>query len=164
MIQGKKLDKSIISSWRVGRSIFTLCVIIALFIAAFFPVDTVMGNRVKIGVIVVFSLILLYSILNVTVFPIIQYKRWSYFIDDEKIVINEGLLFISTIVIPIIRVQTIELERGPIDKKFSLATLNISLASGSHSIPGILEDEANELVENLRLKLKHRTEVKGILE
>jgi len=67
--------------------------------------------------------------------PIIQYA-----VREHDVHFQTGLFFRKFISQPILRVQHIELKRGPIERKFGLATLQVFSAGGiSHTfeIPGL---------------------------
>jgi hypothetical protein len=67
--------------------------------------------------------------------PIIQYA-----VREQDIHFQAGLFFRRLVSQPILRVQHIELKRGPIERKANLATLQVFSAGGvSHTfeIPGL---------------------------
>ncbi|RXJ74416.1 hypothetical protein CS022_02070 [Veronia nyctiphanis] len=81
---------------------------------------------------------------------------WGYFADkrigfslrEQDISVRSGLVFRSIITQPMLRVQHVELTRGPIERKAGLATLEVFSAggdSGTFSIPGLPEEKAKEI-------------------
>lgn len=78
----------------------------------------------------------------------LQAQNKFYSIREQDITFYKGVLFQSTIVQPFIRLQHIEIEVGPIERWFKLATLKLYSAGGaSHtmSIPGLPVETANRL-------------------
>ncbi len=80
----------------------------------------------------------------------------SYFADPKKkyairefdVHFQSGLLFSSTVSQPIMRIQHIEIERGPIERSAGLATLQVYSAGGANhafQIPGLVYEKAIEL-------------------
>lgn len=75
--------------------------------------------------------------------PIIQYA-----VREQDIHFQDGLFFRKLVSQPILRVQHIELKRGPIERKAGLATLQVfSAGGGSHTfeIPGLDYEKAISL-------------------
>jgi membrane protein YdbS with pleckstrin-like domain len=81
---------------------------------------------------------------------------YSYFADRKKkyairefdVHFQSGLLFFSTVSQPIMRIQHIEIERGPIERSAGLATLQVYSAGGANhafEIPGLVYEKAIEL-------------------
>lgn len=81
---------------------------------------------------------------------------YSFFADPKKkyalrqfdVHFQSGLLFFKTVSQPIMRIQHIEIERGPIERSAGLATLQVFSAGGaSHTfeIPGLAHETAIEL-------------------
>lgn len=104
-----------------------------------------------------------YCLLALIVYPPIEYKRWGYYIDQEKVVIRRGLFFLRKTIIPIIRIQNITISQGPINRHLGLYTVEIALASDSHEIVGLNQETAEAISEGLRAKLYTRIEEKGVL-
>lgn len=81
---------------------------------------------------------------------------YSYFADPKKkyairefdVHFQSGLLFFSTVSQPIMRIQHIEIERGPIERIAGLATLQVYSAGGANytfKIPGLRYEKAIQL-------------------
>jgi len=95
-------------------------------------------------------------LIGIILYPIIEYKQWRYAITEDKVEIRHGIFFITTTVIPIIRVQHITISRGPIYRKLGLSAVKIFLASGSFEIEGLRENIANTISENLKSRVMER--------
>src|SRR5690606_10634718 len=85
----------------------------------------------------------------VFLFPKLRWKRWRYEVFEQEIYIQHGILIVSRTLIPMIRVQHVETEQGPILKKFDLASVSISTAATTHQIPAL----SNEVASDLRDKI-----------
>jgi hypothetical protein len=81
---------------------------------------------------------------------------YSFFADPKKqyalrqfdVHFQSGLLFFRTVSQPIMRIQHIEIERGPIERSAGLATLQVFSAGGANhtfEIPGLVYEKAIEL-------------------
>lgn len=82
----------------------------------------------------------------------------GYAIRDHDIIVRSGLLWKKEVIQPLKRVQHVEVTRGPIDKRYGLANVQLFSAGTSMStfrIPGI-EDA---LAEKIRQYVLHYQEV-----
>jgi len=71
-----------------------------------------------------------------------------YALREKDISYTSGLIFRKTVSQPILRVQHVELKRGPIDRKIGLAKLQVFSAGGAmhtFEIPGLLLEEAESI-------------------
>ncbi len=74
---------------------------------------------------------------------------WWYAIGDEQIDLQHGWLIIRRTVIPMTRVQHVQLERGPVADRFRLAELKIFTAAGFVKIPALDRDEGNRIRQQI---------------
>jgi uncharacterized protein len=75
-------------------------------------------------------------------------KLKRYALREQDLSYTSGLIFRNTITQPILRIQHIEVKRGPIERKLGLATLQVFSAGGvSHTfeIPGLPLETARRL-------------------
>ncbi|SCA98131.1 Uncharacterized protein BWINRA5_01530 [Bacillus mycoides] len=78
-------------------------------------------------------------------FPKLRQRYYSYQLNEEELEIQHGLFVVQRVLVPMIRVQHVTIEQGPIMRKYGLAELHISTAATSHSIPGLTMYEAEML-------------------
>ncbi len=156
----KNIDEKIIDGWRSVRVIRLLISLVpALLGTLWFEIESIVGYIIIGGL----WAICLYCLLSLIVFPPLEYKRWGYYIDHEKVVIRRGLFFIKETTIPIIRIQNITVSQGPINQYLELYKVEIALASDSFEILGLTKETAESINENLRAKLYDRIAEKGVL-
>ncbi|WP_431800387.1 PH domain-containing protein [Halobacillus andaensis] len=84
-------------------------------------------------------------ILNIGIIPSVRWKRWRYDVRDQEIELQYGLFIITRTLIPMVRVQHVDTEQGPLLRKYRLATISISTAATTHKVPALDEREAEEL-------------------
>ena len=86
-------------------------------------------------------------------------KARAYAIRDRDLFVKSGIMVRSLTIAPYVRIQTVEIHVGPIERAFGLATLTISTASPTLtvSLPGITPALAAEL----RDLLTHRDTLLG---
>ena len=91
--------------------------------------------------------------IDTVIAPTFSYKQWSYMINDEEIWFREGIFWSKEVVIPIVRIQNINLKEGPISKSLNIADITIGTAGGSYKIPAIDKSEVDIIMEFLREKV-----------
>lgn len=147
-----RIQKNAVKAWIIGRTISLL-----IFFAIYLPIvyKLVMPHfgdifEVKYGLNGLSILLVAFFFVNTFVLPMIQYKEWKYSIQKDRIELMHGVFFRNKVIIPISRIQYIEIEQGPIYRSFHLASLNINTASDVHEIPALTLEEANEISQKLK--------------
>jgi uncharacterized protein len=89
----------------------------------------------------------------VFVVPPRRYNRWGYDAGVDRLRIERGYLFYSDTVVPFGRIQHIDVDQGPIERRYDLATLSVHTA-GTHGstivLPGLKHADALALRERIR--------------
>jgi membrane protein YdbS with pleckstrin-like domain len=92
--------------------------------------------------------------------PLRRYAARGYSVEADRLRVVRGLFWRKDTIVPFGRVQHIDVERGPVERHYGLATLVVHTA-GTHnasvSLPGIGEDEALRLREAIRDKIRRDT-------
>lgn len=94
---------------------------------------------------VLIGLTVVYTPFDYFIFPKIRQRYHSYQLNEEELEIQHGMFTVKRVLVPMIRVQHVTIEQGPIMRKYNLAELQISTAATSHSIPGLKMREAEQL-------------------
>ena len=85
------------------------------------------------------------------------YRRLGYALDSRLLRTVRGWLFHTDTIVPFVRVQHIDVMRGPFDKLFGTATLVVHTAGTHNSIvtlPGLSPDRAAEIREAIRYEIR----------
>ena len=94
---------------------------------------------------------------GITVAPDRIYRRIGYAIDHRLLRTVRGWLFHTDTVVPFVRVQHIDVTRGPFDKMFGTATLVVHTAGTHNSIvtlPGLLPERAAQIRDAIRSSIR----------
>ena len=86
------------------------------------------------------ALVPLLGLLAVTMVPSRRYQRLAYALHPTLLRVVRGWLFHTDTIVPLVRVQHIDVTRGPLDKAFGTATLVVHTAGTHNSIvvlPGL---------------------------
>ena len=89
----------------------------------------------------------------VIVAPDRVYRRLRYRLTDRVLQVLRGWLFHTDTVVPLVRVQHLDVVRGPLDKMFGTASLVVHTAGTHNSIvtvPGLAPDRATEIRDVIR--------------
>lgn len=80
-----------------------------------------------------------------------QVRAIGYAERDDDLLIRKGVMFKSMVVVPYGRMQYVDVEAGPLDRKLGLAKVQLHTASvGTDAqIPGLPPDEAARLRDRL---------------
>ena len=80
-----------------------------------------------------------------------QAKVIGYAERDDDLLIRRGIMFRRTTVVPYGRLQFVDVDSGPIDRMFGLATVKLHTASAATdaTIPGLPRPDADRLRDSL---------------
>ena len=102
----------------------------------------------------------LWLVLAVYIVAYLPHRRYinrGYHMGTDRIRIVRGYLFRSDTIVPFGRIQHIDLDQGPIQRRYDLATLTVHTA-GNHnstvSLPGLLHEDAMAMREQIRAHIK----------
>lgn len=81
--------------------------------------------------------------------PKVKYARFRFELFEEELEIESGIIFISNVLVPMVRVQHVELGSGPLMRKFDLASVSVVTAATTHKISGLKRDDAEGLKRSI---------------
>lgn len=99
------------------------------------------------------TLVPLVGLLSVVIAPQRIYRRLGYALTDRLLQVVRGWLFHTDTVVPLVRVQHLDVVRGPLEKMFGTATLVVHTAGTHNSIvtlPGLSPERASEIRDVIR--------------
>jgi uncharacterized protein len=132
---------------KVSRIVATLMMTVPLIAAVSLEVAQIAPMGSFIGPFIVLALYFIWRM------PPRRYKRWGYHMATDRIRIVRGYWFYSDTVVPLGRIQHIDVDQGPIQRRYDLATLRMHTA-GTHgatvSLPGLLHSDALAMREAIR--------------
>ncbi|NME07269.1 MULTISPECIES: PH domain-containing protein [unclassified Psychrobacillus] len=128
--------------WRIYGIIQTL--IVLLLGIGTGVINYFTGNYIWLY-IVAGAVVLLFGYLFIYLFPKVRWSRWRYEVRDQEIELQHGLFVVKRTLVPMVRVQHVDTEQGPILRKYDLSSITISTAATSHTIPALITEEADEL-------------------
>jgi membrane protein YdbS with pleckstrin-like domain len=78
-------------------------------------------------------------------------RSWGYLEADDDLVITGGVLFRRLVAVPYGRMQFVDVQAGPLDQRFGIASVTLHTASSetAATIPGLPAAEAARLRDRL---------------
>lgn len=145
MGQDCKISNNAVKVFRM-KEVISLIIIMVVFLAFLkfaphFKLKNIITN--------IFIVIILLNIISALLFPKIEYRNWSYFVEEDKVIIKFGVFIIKTIAIPIKRIQYVDTSTGPILSHFGLTNLAVYTAGGKYEIPALDNEAAKELQKSM---------------
>lgn len=142
------LHPNYVKATRIAAILFWLPLVIAAVVAEFQQI-------IWPGVFAVPAVILAtFFILRL---PLRRYHARGYDLSRDRLRVVRGLMFHSDTVVPFGRVQHIDVDQGPIERYYSIATLTLHTA-GNHNasvdLPGLGHDDALAMREIIRAAIK----------
>jgi len=136
---------------RLGMVLFALpFVVVALVLET-------MGELPRGSFLAPVVLVALYLVIRA---PLRRYHARGYQMGGDRLRVVRGLLRRRDTVVPFGRVQHIDVQQGPIERSYGLATLVLHTA-GNHnasvSLPGLAHDDALAMREEIRAHVRRET-------
>ncbi|UJL47039.1 PH domain-containing protein [Virgibacillus sp. NKC19-16] len=141
-----RIARDAIKAWKITAAIYISVLWLATIGVAIITYNyTVSYWFISIAVLIS----ALSTYLFVFLLPKIRWRRWRYEVFEQEIYIQHGILIVSRTLVPMIRVQHVDTQQGPILRKFGLASVTISTAATTHEIPALLEEDASDLRDSI---------------
>jgi uncharacterized protein len=142
------LDPAYVNVMRIVSAIYATILLVAAALGEFMQI-------LPMGVIIIpLALLLAYWVFVV---PGRRYARWGYDAGVDRLRIESGYLFYSDMVVPFGRIQHMDVDQGPIERRYDLATFSAHTA-GTHgstiTLPGLKHADALALRERIRDHIK----------
>ena len=99
----------------------------------------------------------MFALIAIATAPPRIWRRLGYRLTPTLLQVVRGWLFHVDTIVPFVRVQHIDVTRGPLDKAFGTATLIVHTAGTHNSIvrlPGLAPDRAAEIRDLIRGKIR----------
>ena len=142
----KNARKSLMIRQAVYAVIAIVVVTTASFIICVFKIPETVRNVVEI----IKSIAIIYIILEWILDFTIGFKHKKYRITRESVEYITGVFIVSRTMIPIRRIQQVELSEGVINRHFKLANMNLITAGGELEIEYLEREVAEKLVSDLK--------------
>lgn len=142
------LDPAFVTTTRIASALGLLPFVIgagALEIAQLLPPGTFLVP------------VLFFYVFAAFVVPARKYRHWGYDMGTDRLRIVRGYMFYRDTIVPFGRIQHIDVDQGPIDRRYDLATLTVHTAGNHNSkvaLPGLLHADALVMREAIRAAIR----------
>lgn len=140
------LNHSCLKSMYLSRAIGIVIMAAVFYLIYIETLDTEWAAR---WLAVIFVILLVYCAVG----PFVFYKRYRYRMDEDKIEVRRGILYITHLLVPVERVHQVDVRVGPINRIFGLADVGITTAGGEVSLQFLEEDVAEGIATALNDKI-----------
>ena len=89
--------------------------------------------------------------------PARKYRHWGYDMGTDRLRVVRGYMFYSDTIVPFGRIQHIDVDQGPIDRRYGLAKLTVHTAGNHNStvaLPGLAHADALAMREAIRAAIR----------
>ena len=88
-------------------------------------------------------------VVSVGVVPALRWRRWRYEIREDEVDLQRGIVWISRTLVPLARIQHVDTQSGPLQRRFGLATVVFYTAAGANQIPELSAAVAAEVRDRI---------------
>ncbi len=129
----------------------------ALLLVVALVAETVLRTAVDLPPGFLVIPVLLVAAYPVAAAPGRRYRAWGYRIDAEELHIGHGVWTRVQTVVPLARVQHIDVSQGPIERQFGVCRLVLHTAGTMHSrvvLPGLGREAAEAIRDEVRARIR----------
>lgn len=95
----------------------------------------------------------------VLILPAVRWRRWRYEIRAEEVDLQRGIVWTNRTLVPLARIQHVDTQRGPLQRRFGLATVIFYTAAGPNHIPELSAPIADEVRDRISELARERDEL-----
>jgi membrane protein YdbS with pleckstrin-like domain len=81
--------------------------------------------------------------------PSLQWRFWRYEIGEQEVDLQRGWLVVTRTLIPMAQIQHVDTRRGPLERRFGLASVVLHTAAGASEIPALDDEVAGEVRDRI---------------
>jgi len=146
----RPIDPRVVPMWRLVDVIGNAVIFAALLVVLFIPKVAKFGHRP--WMFACWGSLLVATVLFDLWWRGRDYRAWGFRLDERVLEIRSGVLFQRMRLLPLSRLQHVDIRSGPFERRFGLASLVLHTA-GTHAasiaIPGLDANEAVRLRDHL---------------
>lgn len=81
--------------------------------------------------------------------PEIEFRQWRYEIREDEVDLLHGIVTRTRQVVPMSRIQHVDTRRGPLQRRYGLATVQFFTAAGAMEIPQLSIERAEQVRDQI---------------
>ena len=143
----ERLDPRAKTLWRITGALGALPLLaVGAFISS--SLLRVVEAPLLLGVLPLLAALVLFVVLAGVV-PGLRWRRWRYEIRAEEVDLQRGIFWVSRTLVPLARIQHVDTQSGPLQRRFGLATVVFYTAAGANQIPELSAPVAAEVRDRI---------------
>jgi membrane protein YdbS with pleckstrin-like domain len=146
-----KLEPGQLAVMRIHAAMFALVLAIAAIVF-----ETAIVPEIGFPRGIVAGAVLLLTLYLVLVSPGRHYRAWGYRMDEEDLRLRRGVWIETHTIVPLDRVQHLDLSQGPIERAFGVSRLIVHTAGTQFSrvvLPGLSRPDAERMRDEIRARI-----------
>ena len=143
----ERLDPRAKTLWRITGTLGALPLLaVGAFISS--SLLRVVEAPFLLGIVPFLAALVLFVVLA-GVMPGLRWRRWRYEIRAEEVDLQRGIFWVSRTLVPLARIQHVDTQSGPLQRRFGLATVVFYTAAGANQIPELSAPVAAEVRDRI---------------
>ena len=139
----ERLDPRAKTLWRITGALGALPLLAGAALGSWVLLR-IAGVPLLVGVLPIVA-VMVYLVISVGVAPGLRWRRWRYEIREDEVDLQRGIVWISRTLVPLARIQHVDTQSGPLQRRFGLATVVFYTAAGANQIPELSAPIAAEV-------------------
>lgn len=146
----RPLDARVINLWRMAEQIAVAVVMLPSLVGVL--VSSYFHPQIAILLLAGWGCLTSLWLWHSLWFPPRRYQVWGYRIDNRVLETRSGRMFCTIRLLPLNRLQHVDLHQGPLERMYGLAQLQLHTAGTENAnivVPGLSHEEAVRLRNHL---------------
>jgi membrane protein YdbS with pleckstrin-like domain len=153
----ERLDPRAKTLWRITGALGALP-LLAVGVFVSWSALRVVEVPLLLGILPLLAALMLFVVF-VGVVPDLRWRRWRYEIRDEEVDLQRGIVWVSRTLVPLARIQHVDTQSGPLQRRFALATVIFYTAAGPNQIPELSAPVAAEVRDRIAALTREQDEL-----
>lgn len=151
------LDPKARTLWRISGLVGTLPLLAVAIAAAvvmrrYFDWDPWVLVLPFVGTVVV-------GLISAVILPNLTWNHWRYEVGEDEVDLQHGVWTVTRTLVPMARIQHVDTRRGPLERRFGLASVVLHTAAGASEIPALADPVAEAVRDRIALLANTREEL-----
>ena len=110
-------------------------------------------------VILPFVVTILVAVVSALILPDLTWSHWRYEVGEDEVDLQHGVWTVTRTLVPMARIQHVDTRRGPLERRFGLASVVLHTAAGASEIPALADPVAEAVRDRIALLANTREEL-----
>lgn len=135
------LDPRARTLWRLSGALQTVPLVLAIAVGAgALAWFDLVSTPVAVAPLVVAVAL---AVIGVAIVPNLIWRHWRYEIGEAEVDLQHGWVTVTRTLVPMARIQHVDTRRGPLQRRFGLASVVFYTAAGASEIPALADHVAD---------------------